>query len=205
MAQINLLNRKVFIKDLVIASIIVALPFLFYLYQFVPEVKVWKTPFFTIESNYFNDVSIFAWTIMTKVLTLLILSIWFVTCKYWWRYAIIIPIIIEIFKILIIMNDDLFFVDEIELFYAIPVTIPVILLLFILSKRINRYSLTQHLNNEIEDEINDVINKISELKMQNYQIIKRSLTKLKNEKDIISDKQYLKELLKMKKNLMGLE
>jgi len=106
---------------------------------------------------------------------------------------------------LIILNDDLFFVDEVEIYYAIPVTLPIILLLVILSKRINRYSLSQHLNNEIEGEINDVINKISDLKVQNYQLIKRNLSELKNEKAIISDKQYLKELIKMKKNLMGLD
>ena len=205
MAQINVFNRKVFLKDLTIATIIILLPFLFYLYLLVPEVKVWETPFFTIESNYYNDVSTFVWTAMTKILTLLILSIWFVTCKYWWRFAILIPIIIEIHKLLIILNNDLFFVDETEILIAIPFTVPIILLLIFLSRKINNYSLTQHLNYEIDEEIKNAIIKISDLKMQNYKIIKSDLTKLKNKKNIIPPTQYMKELIQMKKKLMGLD
>jgi hypothetical protein len=205
MKQINIFNRKVFIKDLIITAIIVALPFLFYLYLLVPEGKVWETPFFTIESNYYNDVNILVWTAFTKLLTLFFLSLWFVTCKHWWKYSLIISIIIEGYKLLTIVNDEIRFFDEYEFITSLPFTIPLVLFLIFISRKINKYSLIQNLNTEIDGEISEAINKMSEVKNQKYKSIKNQLKDLKKNKKQTPSHKYLEELIQMKKNLMGLD
>ena len=67
------------------------------------------------DSKYYDNVRIFAWTLMTKILTLIFLSLWFITCKHWWRLVILVPIIIESYKIADILNDDLRYIDDDEL------------------------------------------------------------------------------------------
>ena len=202
MAQINVFNRKVFLKDLTIATIIILLPFLFYLYLLVPEVKVWETPFFTIESNYFDDVRIFVWTAMTKLLTLFILSIWFVTCKHWWRYAILIPISMESFKLIGTINDDINFFDEYEFITSLPFTIPFIIILFILAIRLNYYNLSKNLDISLDIEINNLIKELSSTNSEAYKTKRNRFEALKKEKSNLKKKEYLKRLVALRNSLL---
>ncbi|MFT5751372.1 MAG: hypothetical protein ACI86L_000873, partial [Dokdonia sp.] len=50
-------NNKSLITGTVLAFFIASSPYFFYLYQGVPEVDVWDSPFGTITSNHYGDVS----------------------------------------------------------------------------------------------------------------------------------------------------
>ncbi len=202
MKTVVILQRKIFLKDIIIATIIVALPFLFYLYRLAPETKVWETLIFRIDSNYYEGIDVFFWTLANKLLTLLILLIWFVTCKHWWRFAIIVPIIIECYKFLSILNDDLRYVDEFEFVYSLPLTIPLILFLVFLSKKLNYYSLSKSLNNELNDEINSLMNEFSNFKTEDYKIIRKELNGLRDNKSVLDKEEYLKQLIVLRKKLI---
>jgi len=89
--------------NLVIGSIVALLiaitPYLFYLYRSLPNERVWDTSFFKFESIYYEDISYFFWIFMSKAIPLLVLILWFFTCKHWWYHVIIIPISMYCFQI----------------------------------------------------------------------------------------------------------
>ncbi|MBT8266882.1 MAG: hypothetical protein KJO41_05660 [Bacteroidia bacterium] len=201
MSEINVFNRRVFIKDLVIISIIVALPFLFYLYLLVPEVKIWKTSFFTFDSRYYQDVSVFAWAAFTKILTLFFLSLWFVTCKHWWRMAIVIPIIIETYKLMVIINDETYYVDKYEVIWAIPLVIPIIIFLIYMSKKLNYYNLSKSLDHNLDLEIEHLINELRSNVYLDYKEKLDQFEKLKAQKDTLKKKAYLEKLIALKNGI----
>lgn len=202
MNQLSLFNRKVFMKDVIIAIIIVALPFLFYLYNLVPSESIWTTRLFTIDSSYYDDVSVFAWTLMTKLMTFGFLSIWYITCKHWWRNAILIPIVIEIYKILVILDDEIQFLDNNEFIMSIPVTLPIIILLVYLSKKLNYFSLSKSLGNQLDDEIDNMIQELAVVRYKEYSLIKEKFELLKSQKQDLNKIEYLKKLIALKNNLI---
>jgi hypothetical protein len=204
MIKINLLQRKILLKDIAIAIIIIALPFVFYLYKLVPETKVWETFFFKIESSYYENIQTFFWTSFTKLLTLFIMFIWFLTCKHWWRYAVLVPIIIEINKLLVILNDELHYIDEYEYIYSLPLTIPILLFLLFLSKKLNYYNWSKSLNNELNDEIDSLLEEMSNFKINDYKVVKKELKALRHGKNNLDKKDYLKKLIVLRDKLVEL-
>lgn len=204
MKEVNLFNRKVFIKDVVIMLLIIALPFLFYLYRLIPEVKVWETKYFTYDSVYFEDVSVLVWTLLTKILTLLFLSLWFMTCKHWWRHTILIPIIIECYKITGILNQDYYYVDDQEFILSLPLTIPVLFILILLTKKLNYFSQSVNISTELDREINNLLNELSVFKEENFKSLKRNLKELRQKKESIDAEDYLRKLVALRENLTKL-
>jgi magnesium-transporting ATPase (P-type) len=113
-------NRRLLIGSL-LASIIGATPFLFYLYEYVPDTSVWETPLFTYESVYFESANIAFWVLSMKVIPLVLCLIWFFTCKHWWYHVLIVPIAMFSFQVLNTFNDDVKFIDEFHIIYLLPI------------------------------------------------------------------------------------
>ncbi|WP_290493550.1 MULTISPECIES: hypothetical protein [unclassified Leeuwenhoekiella] len=107
-----------------IAAILAASPYFFYLYEGFPDVKVWETSFFGLniryDSQHYQSIYVVAWTLTGKVIPLVLLLIWFFTCKHWWYHAILIPIVMLGLQIYYTLNDDLSFVDSNEIFILAP-------------------------------------------------------------------------------------
>ena len=203
MAQVNFFNRKVFKKDLLIVFIIIALPFLFYLYLLVPMSKKWNIIFFNVEFNYFDDAQTFVWTLLTKILTFLILCLWFLTCKHWWRYAIIVPITIECYKIFEVINSDFEYFDN-KFLISIPFTLPIILLLLYLANKLNYYSQSINTSAELDEEINELLYELSIFKEENFKSLKENLKKLRVQKEVMNSEDYLKKLIALRDNITKL-
>lgn len=53
---------------------------------------------FVLDSNGFNDVNTFIWYIARKSIISILLIVWFLNCPYWWRYAILSPLFINIYQ-----------------------------------------------------------------------------------------------------------
>ncbi|MGV6831745.1 MAG: hypothetical protein ACWA5P_09310 [bacterium] len=113
--------RKSLVLGSLIATFIAITPYLFYLYESVPEVKVWDTFLFTYDSNYFQDANWVAWLFVGKIIPLLLLFIWFFTCRHWWYHALLVPIAMYVYQIFGLFNDDLQYYDSFQLMHLVPV------------------------------------------------------------------------------------
>ncbi|MBQ0786211.1 MAG: hypothetical protein KBT69_01830 [Oceanihabitans sp.] len=189
-------------KDVVIALLILALPFLFYLYKLAPDTPVWETSWFTLNSGVWESIYLYLWLTFTRLLLVVILSIWFITCKHWWRYVILVPLIIELFKFISVFNNNVSVIDEIEYIYSLPFTIPIILFIIFISKKINYYSKYLDLNNEMNAEIESLLN---ELEINNDKaMVIEDFKKLKENKSSLSTEDYKNKLMYLRKHLTKL-
>ncbi len=159
-------SKKRELKYLLTGSLIIAfmlfIPYAFYLYNSFPDVKVYKTSFFTFESNYYESVRYFIYTLLSKLIPLSLLLIWFTTCKHWWYYSIAIPISVYIFQVISVMNDDMEFNDEIEFIYSLPFTIVIMGILFFIRSRISTYLKAVDLKKQVDEKMNEAIKKREE-------------------------------------------
>ena len=127
-------NRNI-IVGCIIATIIAITPYLFYLYESVPDQPIWDTFLFTYESNYYKSALTVAWTLTGKIIPLLLLLIWFFTCRHWWYHAILVPIIMYIFQISTLLNDDLSYVDNNHFIYLLPIMAIIIPSIYLIKAR----------------------------------------------------------------------
>ncbi|WP_298519103.1 hypothetical protein [uncultured Kordia sp.] len=109
------------IIDSTLVLIIVCSPFLYYLYEYSPEGKVWETPFFTITSNGYKNLYISFWIYLSKIVPLLLFILWFLTCRHWWYHVILIPISMYAFQLTNALYKNSAKIDEIEIYWLIPI------------------------------------------------------------------------------------
>jgi len=103
----------------IVVLIIACTPILFYLYEEFPDnSQVWDAYFFTIETSY-PSVYHLAWYLTGKVIPLLLLLIWFFTCKHWWHWIILAPIAMFSFQLWGLINESNQ-LDEVEFYYILP-------------------------------------------------------------------------------------
>lgn len=128
-------NKKELVYGSIIATFIAISPFIFNLYQSVPDQKVWNTFLFTYDSNYFESVYVVAWTLAGKIIPLLLMFIWFFTCKHWWYHTIIVPISMFIYQAIQTLNSDLSWVDNNLILYMLPIMAIVIPTIYLIRAR----------------------------------------------------------------------
>ncbi len=198
-----MLKNKIPLADIVIVILIIALPFLFYSYRYFPDTQIWNGDYFTIDSGLFVDVELYVWNINIKVYIILLLSIWLISCKHWWRYAILIPLIIECFKFSEVLNVYGTNYDEIEFINSLPLTIPIIILVFFLSKIIGNYSLTQDINMELIDEIDELFIELNLLEENRIDDFSVEFTQLRKNRLSFDNMDYIKKLFSLRKQLLN--
>jgi len=112
-------DKNSLIQGGIVVLIIAITPFLYYLYKDFPsDSQVWDNFLFNIETAY-PSIYHLAWYITTKSIPLLLLLIWFFTCKHWWHWIILVPIAMYSFQLWGIINES-FKMDEVELIYILP-------------------------------------------------------------------------------------
>ncbi|WP_435047986.1 hypothetical protein [Formosa sp. S-31] len=145
-------NRNLILGS-IIATFIAATPYLFYLYESVPDTKIWDTFLFTYDSKFYGSVYVVAWTITGKIIPLLLMFIWFFTCRHWWYHVLIVPIAMFSFQIFTILNDDLQYVDSNQIYYLIPIMAIIIPSIYLIRAQIfNEVSNANQSMQELEDE-----------------------------------------------------
>jgi hypothetical protein len=126
---------------------------LFTLHESVPSGKVWNTFLFTYDSIWFEDVQVAAWTISGKLIPLYLLILWFFTCRHWWYHALLVPIVLYIYQIFGILNDDLRFVDTNQFLYLLPVMAIVIPSIYLIrAKMFDKLNDANKTMEELEEE-----------------------------------------------------
>lgn len=124
----------------IIALIIAFSPYIFYLYEVFPDGKVWETSFFTYESLYYESILAAAWTYLGKIVPLLLLFIWFFTCKHWWYHTILIPITMYSYQLVIVFYEDVYLqvnpMDTNQLIYLAPFFILILSIVYLIRIKI---------------------------------------------------------------------
>ncbi|MEN3324103.1 hypothetical protein VP395_10215 [Mariniflexile soesokkakense] len=146
-------DNKSLIVGSIIATIIAITPYLFYLYESVPDVKVWNTFLFTYNSGYFESANVAMWILTSKLIPLLLLFIWFFTCRHWWYHVLLVPISMYSYQIFITLNDDLKYVDSNQLIYLIPIMAIIIPSIYLIRAQIfNKINEASKSMEELEEE-----------------------------------------------------
>ena len=124
----------------ILGLIIAFSPYIFYLYEIFPSGRIWENSFFTYESKYYEDVLTAAWTYLGKIVPLLLLFIWFFTCKHWWYHVILVPIIMYAFQLITAFYQDAFLkidlMDNNQLIYLAPFFIIVLSIVYLIRIKI---------------------------------------------------------------------
>ena len=147
-------NKNIY-SGVVISIILIATPFLFYIYKFAPsDSKEWNTVFGVLKSNSFGTMQAYMHALFTKITFVTLTIIWFLTAKNWWKYAILVPLTMFLFQLSGIINWELKYIDEYDFWYSLPFISPIIVFLIYLSYRISKntdqYS---DINQDAKDEI----------------------------------------------------
>lgn len=125
----------------IIALAIAFSPYLFYLYEIFPSTPIWETSLFTYESLYYENVLTAAWTYLGKIVPLLLLLIWFFTCKHWWYHVILIPAIMYGYQLTVTVYDDFYgdstyIMDTNGLIYLAPFFIAILSIVYLIRIKI---------------------------------------------------------------------
>ena len=147
------LNTKSIVNGSLIGVLISITPFFFYIYMFVPETKIWEAYLFTYDSGYYEEARTSFWMIMTKLTPLLLLLIWFFTCRHWWYHAILVPMAMFIYQLVGTINDDVIFFDNFDLIYMLPIMAIIIPSIYLIrAKMFNKINDIDKTMQELEDE-----------------------------------------------------
>tara|TARA_B100001063_G_C16577364_1_gene458997 strand:- start:199 stop:792 length:594 start_codon:yes stop_codon:yes gene_type:complete len=133
-------RSKFLLLGSIIALSIAFSPYLFYLYEIFPNGRVWENSYFTYESNYYEDVMTAAWTYLGKIVPLFLLFIWFFTCKHWWYHAILVPISMYSYQLVISIYQDVYLkinpMDTNQLIYLAPFFIVILSVVYLIRIKI---------------------------------------------------------------------
>lgn len=145
---------KSIILGSIIATILALSPFLFTIYESVPDTITWNTFLFEYHSPYYESARTMAWTLTTKLVPLIFLTLWFFTNRHWWYHALLVPMTMYVYQMIIILNDDMLFADTDEQkLYLLPVmAIAVPSIYLIRAKMFNQINNADKTLEEIEEE-----------------------------------------------------
>ncbi|WP_298499278.1 hypothetical protein [uncultured Algibacter sp.] len=145
-------KKQTLIKGSIIATLIAITPYLFSLYNSVPNTQVWDTFLFSYDSKSWENANLVFWIFTSKIIPLILLFIWFFTCRHWWFHSLLVPLAMYIFQIF-----DLFFqdqeLDKFQLIYMIPIMAVVIPSIYLIRARIfNKMNEASKSLEELEEE-----------------------------------------------------
>ena len=146
-------DKKSLVVGSVIATILAITPYLFSLYESVPDTRVWNTFVFTYDSKVWENANLVMWIFTGKAIPLLLLFIWFFTCRHWWYHTLLVPIIMYIYQIISLFSDDQKYIDEFQLIYMVPVMAFVIPSIYLIrAKMFNKINEANKTMEELEEE-----------------------------------------------------
>ncbi|WP_244906423.1 hypothetical protein [Jejuia pallidilutea] len=129
-------SKKSLVLGSIIATLLAVTPFLFNLYQSVPNERVWNTFLFSYDSGDWESANYAMWIFTGKAVPLMLLLIWFFTNRHWWYHALIVPIFMYIYQIISIYNDGAGVFDEMHFYYMIPIMAIIVPSIYLIRARI---------------------------------------------------------------------
>ncbi len=139
--------------NLLVSSTLLLTTLFWFIHYLIPEKQVWDLGIIQVHNNGFLNVRIFVWFLLQKLIILIPLVLWFITCQHWWKYAILSPIILYSFQFWE-ATQDVSSLDAAGNIKAFPAIFCVVLLLLMISKaikyRVEILMMYEHLTEEIE-------------------------------------------------------
>lgn len=163
----NSARRKIIVETLIVFFIAIS-PFLFKLYDYLPENPEATINFlgFEIDNGGFHSVSVYFWFLMSKIIPLYLLIFWFFTSKNWWYHILIIPIAMYAFQVFEVLFDSDDNIDTENIWWLLPICMMVVpFVYFIRIKLYDRYVNGIDLE-AMEVELNELKAKRSKLQVQ---------------------------------------
>lgn len=185
------------LKDYIISILIVSVALLYF---FVDKLVPIDSK--TINVFGFPDTEHFVYYSKMKFLIIFFSITWYLTCQHWWKSAILVIITIELLKLITALNVNSKYFDEIDYIISLPITIPIILVLIFVSKKINTYSRSKKLCSKIDTEIDNVFFELQNMDKTQLDFLEKSYKKAKVNKNkdtykkqliLIRDKFYNKQ------------
>ena len=204
------LTRRRYKKDLKVIIALIILPLLMYLHNVIPDVKSYDFILFKLDSNYYKSLQIWFWVISIKLVFIITYIIWFSTCRYWWRNVLLVPLIYFITQLFYALNTELRFGDKNEIFYKneifveFLISLPIVFVIFIVTKKMRYHSKPKSLNDALDSEINAVMEELSNFKVEDYKNIKFEYDNLINKKQQLDEEVYLSKLIMLREQLQNL-
>lgn len=146
----NIKSTSLFVGS-IITLIIVFTPYLLYIHQNIPEgMENYETILGTIKNGFYPNLQTYVYFFFSKFVPLLLLLIWFITCKHWWAHAILIPISVYLFQLISVINDSNDYLDEVTFIYTVPITTIVIVILYFIRSKMAIYIQAMDLKKEMD-------------------------------------------------------
>lgn len=123
--------RKKIIFESCIVLFISLTPLFFILYDFFPKNDSDTTVTF-IGNNGFENVSTYILHLTSKIIPLVLLTLWFFTSKDWWYHIILIPIAMYAFQIFDLMYSGDLFINTNHILWLVPVFLIVIPVVYLI-------------------------------------------------------------------------
>mgnify|MGYP000543925249 CR=1 FL=1 len=152
-------RKKNLISGVLLSLLLIATPFLFYIYKYAPsDSKEWDTIFGTISASGFSNAQSYMHAVFTKLTFIMLTGIWFLTSNNWWKYAILVPFTMFLFQFIGVLNYELQYIDEFDFWYSLPIILPILFFLIYISLRISKnQDASVDLMSEVEDEIKKIM------------------------------------------------
>ncbi|MGB3606928.1 MAG: hypothetical protein WA775_12675 [Psychroserpens sp.] len=183
-------------KDVLMMLLILGVTFGYFLDDLFIDYEEFYDDFYDYESLvYFSKM---------KLLIIFYSLIWFFTCRHWWKISILIVILIELLKLISIFNVNQNTFDEIEYISSIPITAPIILLLFFLSKKLTEYRLAEDLRTKLDLAIDEQFFELNNDKNEQIKKLNEKLNYVKSNNPKQEDNEYLKELIALRNEFYNL-
>jgi magnesium-transporting ATPase (P-type) len=142
-----------FKQGTLVALLLAIIPYLFSLYESVPRQKTWSTFLFTYDSKVWEDANLVMWILTSKAVPLFILLLWFFTNRHWWYHALLVPIVMYIYQIFNLFNEDQGNLDESQIIYLLPIMAAVIPSIYLIrAKMFNKINDADKTMEELEEE-----------------------------------------------------
>ena len=137
MRQKNNIRKKLIIEGLIAFTIAIT-PILFYFYKYIPATSEseWNFLWISFTNNGYKDVATAFYFYVGKFVPLILLIVWFSTCKQWWYHVILIPIAMYGFQLYSVLSEDVKKIDENELFYLLLVCMIIIPIVYLVRVRL---------------------------------------------------------------------
>ncbi|REE79765.1 hypothetical protein BX611_2661 [Lutibacter oceani] len=133
--------------------LIVFIPYLLYVHKFIDQdLEKFETIFGTIKGgSVFTYAQVYIYMLLSKLVPLLLLIIWFITNKHWWVHALAIPISVYLFQLISVINDSEEYVDDVEFIYTVPIAVLVMVILYYLRSKMSIYIQAVDLKKEMDE------------------------------------------------------
>ena len=198
----RLINKRYSRVNNCLGVIVLLIPILFYSNNLVPQgLKKTVVLGISIDDNGFQDINTYYWFLLLKLCIVIPLIIWFVTTKYWWKYAILSPIILFTYQLWEATLDttDL---DSYGNIRILPLMIFVLVFVLMLAKLTKYRAKITELYSEINRELDIAIYNLAIIKDKHLLSLINELSIKKGSKDKRHASRKMTDLFEFRKKLL---